>query len=82
MDNSNKKNKAPSDIEFGEGDNLTHYLGNDDYKSRNSVPRDDSESPLLDGYEAQGNDLEEEDLSDQARKKKDLDERFSLHQDE
>ena len=53
---------------YGEGDNLTHYLGNDDYKTRNFVPDDERDQSPLDGYEAQGNDInaEEDDNEEQA----------------
>jgi len=43
---------------------LTHYLGNDDYKKGNKVARNEDGDSELDGHEAHGNDLEEEDIED------------------
>lgn len=46
------------------GENLTHYLGNDDYdRVLMPDPNDEKVNKKLDGKEAEGNDLDEDEDS-------------------
>lgn len=47
--------------DYNDGENVTHYLGNDDYEGANLPEINEEENnELLEGKEALGNDLEEE----------------------
>jgi hypothetical protein len=47
--------------EYNDGENVTHYLGNDDYEGANLPENNEEENnELLEGKEALGNDLLEE----------------------
>lgn len=68
MDNQVKKLGS---YDHGDEGTLTHYLGNDDYvKGSNEPSPDELEHPKLDGYEASGNEVTEEDLKEIEREKK------------
>jgi hypothetical protein len=65
METKSDKKKNPSRVtHLGEGD-LTHYLGNDDYRENVGSQEEQLENPKLYGKVAEGNELEEEDLEDE-----------------
>ena len=53
------ENQPREITEYNDGENVTHYLGNDDYPGNNLPPRVEKHD-LLEGKEALGNDLKEE----------------------
>lgn len=50
--------------DYNDGGNITHHLGNDDYKHRSNLPDPYEEKASFDGSEALGNDLLEDEESD------------------
>jgi hypothetical protein len=49
--------------DYNDGENVTHHLGNDDYKNRNNLDEyEDNEK--FDGTVASGNELLDDDLED------------------
>lgn len=48
--------------DYNDGENVTHYLGNDEYPGSNLADRtQEGSNPLLEGKEALGNDFLEDD---------------------
>lgn len=66
--------------DYSDDGHLTHYLGNDDYDGTNEPKEDDTENVKLDGREAAGNELTEEDVK--AHRQAEIDEKLTLHRDE
>lgn len=79
------KQKQPNRNDFyGDEGNLTHYLGNDDYAEGNKEPSDDWDNSGLDGFEAAGNDLKDEEDEEEANRQAvqdEIDRMLSLHTD-
>lgn len=55
-----KTSKHDSKV-YGDGGNLTHYLGNDDYSGNKETDILSEEERQVDGREAQGNELTDQD---------------------
>ena len=68
---------------YGDAGHLTHYFGNDDYYDGNKEPSDDKlYRSKLDGFEASGNDLEEDNEEDRTQDvQEEIDRMLSLHTD-
>jgi hypothetical protein len=60
---------------YNDGENVTHYLGNDDYSGNNLDEYPDESAKQFDGKVAAGNDLDEteEELSENFPNAEDLD---------
>lgn len=57
--------------DYGDGHNVTHHLGNDDYADGTNLPDDNDvkDNPYLEGKFADGNEeMQEEDLSSDEEK--------------
>lgn len=69
------ENQPIDNIPYHDGENVTHYLGNDDYSGNNLEEFPDDSTKRLDGKVASGNDLEEteEERSDISPDAEDLD---------
>lgn len=54
--------------DYNDGANVTHHLGNDDYKNGSNLedPFANGDNPLLEGKVAYGNDLVQEDSEDES----------------
>lgn len=60
--------------DYHDGENVTHYLGNDDYSGKNLGDYPDKSTKQLDGKEALGNrEMIEEDLLEASPQAEDLD---------
>lgn len=63
--------------DYNDGENVSQYLGNDDYSEGANLPDPcDYEVNKLDGKSATGNDFLEDDLSDEASQEINFDEGF------
>jgi len=69
------ENRLRETIPYNDGENVTHYLGNDDYPGNNLGDYPDESTKRLDGKEAAGNELEtqEEEWSEKSPEAEDLD---------
>ncbi len=54
---------------YGDGGRLTHYLGNDEYHGYKETVLFSKEEKEIDGSEAQGNELTDEDVEDEAEER-------------
>lgn len=51
--------------DYNDGENVTHHLGNDDYKNGDNLPDPYPEGAEFDGKEAHGNQLDDDECNDQ-----------------
>lgn len=79
MEKSNQETKINKTVhsnvrkglsDFNDGNELTHYLGNDDYKNGNNESDPYADNLSFDGSEAFGNDLTEEDIEQEGENEK------------
>jgi hypothetical protein len=76
--NENKNDQSTQSVfhkgisDYGDGANVTHHLGNDEYKEGSNLPDDNEvrDNPRLQGKVAEGNEfMEEEDLASEKDKR-------------